>query len=201
MLDRRAFLVGVTGSAMAAATLVTTLSTDALAARRKKRRRKKSRAFKLPFKYEPQHVAFSGYAVGTIVIDPRKRFLYHVTTPGEAMRYGVSVGRAGLEFSGTATIARKAEWPRWTPTQDMIAREPDKYAQYADGVDGGPGNPLGARALYLYQNGKDTLYRIHGTTQPWSIGRAASNGCIRMLNEHVMFLYDQVPTGTKVVVL
>ena len=111
------------------------------------------------------------------------------------------MGKAGLTFQGTAVIRRKAEWPSWTPTKNMIRRDPDKYAKYAHGVPGGPGNPLGARALYLYKGERDTYFRIHGTTQPWSIGRSVSNGCIRMLNTHVKDLYERVPLGTVVTVL
>jgi len=160
-----------------------------------------SKNFKLDPKYAPQTVAFPGYPAGTLVVDPANRFLYLVERPGFARRYGVGVGRAGLAFRGTAIVGRKAEWPRWTPTRNMIKREPGKYARFAKGVPGGINNPLGARALYLYRNGKDTLYRIHGTTQPSSIGRAVSNGCIRMLNAHVKDLYTRVPKGTRVIVL
>ncbi len=160
-----------------------------------------TKKFKLASKYEPQLVPFTKYPVGTLVIDPRNRYLYWVEKPGFARRYGVGVGRAGLAFKGSAIIGRKAKWPRWTPTKNMIKREPKKYARFANGVPGGPKNPLGARALYLYQNGRDTLYRIHGTTAPSSIGRAVSNGCIRMLNRHVKELYTRVPNGTKVIVL
>ena len=153
-------------------------------------------------KYLPQTVRFGGrYRPGTVVVDPRGRFLYLVQGGGKARRYGVGVGRAGLAFSGSATIQRKAKWPSWTPTRNMIRREPEKYAQYASGVPGGPGNPLGARALYLYRGGRDTYYRIHGTNQPSSIGRAVSSGCIRMLNDHVADLYERVPVGARVVVL
>ena len=113
----------------------------------------------------------------------------------------MGVGKAGLAFKGTANIARKAKWPSWTPTKNMIRRQPGKYAKYAKGVPGGPGNPLGSRALYLYRNGRDTYYRIHGTTQPSSIGRSVSNGCIRMINGHVEDLYERVPVGARVVVL
>ena len=137
---------------------------------------------------------------GTIVVDPRRRFLYLVMENGKALRYGVGVGKAGLEFTGTANVGRKAEWPRWTPTSDMIRREPDRYAKWAEGMDGGSSNPLGPRALYLFKDGKDTLYRIHGTTEPWSIGQAVSSGCIRMLNQDVIDLYRRVPAGSKVVV-
>ena len=160
------------------------------------------RSFKINPRYLPQRVSFKrGYKSGTIVVDPRNHFLYLVEKGGKARRYGVGVGRAGLAFRGSATIARKAKWPRWTPTRNMIRREPHKYARYANGVAGGPNNPLGARALYLYKGGRDTFYRIHGTTQPSSIGRSVSNGCIRMINDHVIDLYNRVPTGARVVVL
>ncbi len=160
------------------------------------------KSFKLDPAYVPQSVRFpERYAPGTLVVDPRNHFLYLVEGRGRARRYGVGVGRAGLAFRGKATIQRKAEWPRWTPTQNMIRREPQKYRRYAKGVPGGIYNPLGARALYLYRNGRDTYYRIHGTTEPKSIGRSVSNGCIRMINDHVVDLYDRVPIGTEVVVL
>jgi lipoprotein-anchoring transpeptidase ErfK/SrfK len=138
---------------------------------------------------------------GTVVVDPHKRFLYLVMENGKAVRYGVGVGKAGLEFRGTATIQDKKEWPHWTPTQDMMRREPARYQPWAKGMDGGAKNPLGARALYLFKDGKDTLYRIHGTTEPSSIGKAVSSGCIRMLNQDVIDLYNRVPKGAKVVVL
>jgi lipoprotein-anchoring transpeptidase ErfK/SrfK len=143
----------------------------------------------------------SNYAPGSIVVVPQAHYLYWIQPGGTAMRYGVGVGRAGLEFQGDAVIARKAVWPNWRPTDEMIEREPHVYAKYADGVPGGPENPLGSRALYLYQNGIDTYYRIHGTTQPRSIGTSSSNGCIRMINAHVEDLYNRVPLGTKVTVL
>lgn len=151
--------------------------------------------------YLPQIVSFSGHSPGTIIIDPRSHFLYLQLENAKALRYGIGVGRAGLVFRGSAEVGRKAKWPSWTPTKNMIKREPDKYAKFANGVPGGPNNPLGSRALYLYRNGNDTYYRIHGTTQPSSIGRSVSNGCIRMLNEHVEDLYERVPLGAKVVVL
>jgi len=138
---------------------------------------------------------------GTLVVDPYKRFLYLVMEGDKAMRYAVGVGKAGFEFTGEATVARKASWPRWTPTPDMIRRDPARNGRWAGGMPGGNRNPLGARALYLFKDGKDTLYRIHGTTEPWSIGEAVSSGCIRMLNQDVIDLHRRVPTGTKVVVL
>ncbi|WP_334062278.1 L,D-transpeptidase [Limimaricola cinnabarinus] len=142
-----------------------------------------------------------GLAPGDIYVIPEDYHLYHIRRPGVAMRYGVGVGRAGLEFKGGAVIQRKAEWPSWRPTDDMIAREPEKYAQYADGVPGGPENPLGARALYLFRDGRDTYYRIHGTTNPETIGSSVSNGCIRLRNEDVMALYENVAIGTHVTVV
>ena len=157
--------------------------------------------FKLDPQYEPQSVKFSGYAPGTIIVDPRNHFLYLQMRGRRARRYGVGVGRAGLAFRGSATIGRKAKWPRWTPTQNMIKREPQKYAKFAGGVPGGPNNPLGARALYLYRGQRDTMYRIHGTNNPSSIGQSVSNGCIRMINAHVEDLYERVSLGAKVVVL
>lgn len=160
-----------------------------------------ARAFRLADRFQPQFVAFEGYAPGTIVVDPRNHFLYLAMPRGRALRYGVGVGKAGLAFRGRAIIGRKEKWPSWRPTANMIRREPAKYARFATGVPGGPGNPLGARALYLYRDGRDTMYRIHGTNQPQSIGRSVSNGCIRMLNEHVKDLYERVPLKTKVVVL
>ncbi|MYZ50553.1 L,D-transpeptidase [Propylenella binzhouense] len=141
----------------------------------------------------------TGERPGTIVVDPDAKFLWLVMEGGRAMRYGVGVGRDGFGWSGTATIARKAEWPTWTPPREMIAREPE-LARYAGGMAGGPENPLGARALYLYQGGRDTLYRLHGTGEPWSIGKAVSSGCIRLLNVDVIDLYDRVPRGSRVVV-
>ena len=171
--------------------------------RRAKRRTKaKKKKFQLAKRFQPQQVAFRGrYKPGTLVVDPRNHYLYLVQGRGRARRYGVGVGKAGLAFQGSARVGRKAEWPRWTPTASMIRREPGKYAKYAGGVPGGPGNPLGARALYLFKGKRDTLFRIHGTTQPWSIGRSVSNGCIRMVNAHVIDLYGRVPVGARVVVL
>ncbi|WP_349368279.1 L,D-transpeptidase [Salinarimonas sp.] len=142
----------------------------------------------------------TGEPAGTITVDTTQRFLFLSLGGGEAMRYGIGVGKEGLAFSGTATIARKAAWPRWTPTRNMIRREPERYGPYADGLPGGLENPLGARALYLYQGGRDTLYRIHGTNEPWSIGKAVSSGCIRLLNQDIVDLHRRVPTGTRVVV-
>jgi len=138
----------------------------------------------------------SGLRAGDIHVDPVAKYLYHLSDDGTAMRYGVAVGRIGLQSPGVYTIRRRVEWPSWTPTARMIAREPHLYAQFAGGVPGGPTNPLGARALYLYRGGRDTYLRIHGTPQPWSIGTSASSGCVRMVNAHVITLYNEVPLGT-----
>jgi lipoprotein-anchoring transpeptidase ErfK/SrfK len=153
----------------------------------------------------PQEVSIKRqFETGQLLILPRSHYLYFVTAPGKAMRYGVGVGKAGLEFTGTATIAVKKEWPTWRPTDEMIERDPKAYKRFIGNTEaqpGGPDNPLGARALYLFQNGQDTYFSIHGTTQPNTIGRSVSNGCIRMINEHVIDLYNRVPVGTVVTVL
>jgi lipoprotein-anchoring transpeptidase ErfK/SrfK len=164
-----------------------------------------AQAFELEEKFQPTKVRISdNYAPGQLLVLPRAHFLYFVTAPNEAMRYGVGVGKAGLQFTGTATIDVKKKWPTWRPTNEMIERDPNAYGRFKgnDYVQpGGPDNPLGARALYLFQNGRDTYFRIHGTNAPRSIGRSVSNGCIRMLNEHVQDLYERVPIGTVVTVL
>lgn len=143
----------------------------------------------------------TGEAPGTLVVDTPSRALFLVMEGGQALRYGVGVGREGLAWSGRAVVGRKAEWPRWTPTKDMIAREPEKNAPWANGMPPGLDNPLGARALYLYRDNRDTLYRIHGTNDPSSIGSAVSSGCIRMINQDVIDLYNRVPEGTSVLVV
>lgn len=144
-------------------------------------------------KFLPTVVAFDGSeAPGTVLIDTDARFLYLVEAGGTARRYGIGVGKPGFEWAGTHRVTRKAEWPDWRPPPEMIARNP-KLPKY---MAGGPRNPLGARALYL----GSTLYRIHGSNEPWSIGRAVSSGCIRMRNEDVTDLYDRVPVGATVIV-
>jgi lipoprotein-anchoring transpeptidase ErfK/SrfK len=133
---------------------------------------------------------------GTIVIDSDARYLYYVMSEGKAIRYGVTVGEEALAFSGVAKIGRKAEWPTWTPTADI-----KKRMDVPNFVSGGPQNPMGARALYLFEGNKDTMYRIHGTNQPEYIGQAISSGCIRLTNEDVIDLYTRVKEGAVVVVL
>jgi lipoprotein-anchoring transpeptidase ErfK/SrfK len=145
-------------------------------------------------------------APGTIIIDPRGHYLYLVEGNGTALRYGVGVGRQGFAWSGTATINSKQEWPDWYPPKEMIERQPELrrslvQLQSGIGMPGGPRNPLGARAMYLWQNNKDTLYRIHGTVEPWTIGTSVSSGCIRMINQDAIDLYNRIPLGTRVVVM
>ncbi len=141
-------------------------------------------------------------APGTIVIDTQNKFLYYVLEDGRALRMGVGVGREGFGWSGTVHVGNKQENPKWFPPSDMVQRQPELAKYQAEGMPGGDGNPLGVRALYLYdEKGKDTLYRIHGTIEPNSIGLNVSSGCIRMLNENVTELYDLVKVGTKVIVM
>jgi lipoprotein-anchoring transpeptidase ErfK/SrfK len=134
---------------------------------------------------------------GTIVIDTRSRHLYLIQPGGQAIQYGIGVGRQGFEWRGTARVGRKAEWPRWIPPKEMLQRRPE----LPESMDGGLENPLGARALYLFQGNRDTLFRIHGTNEPNTIGQAVSSGCIRMMNADVIDLYQRVSVGSRVVVL
>ncbi|MBZ9896561.1 MULTISPECIES: L,D-transpeptidase [unclassified Mesorhizobium] len=164
-------------------------------------RKNAKKPFKVKPEFVPQDVEFTGYEAGTIVIDTSARRLYLVESSSTARRYAIAVGREGLQFKGTVAVGDKQEWPRWIPTLDMQKREPKHYAQYKDGMPGGGQNPLGARAIYLYDGKKDTHLRIHGTIAPQSIGTSASNGCFRMMNEHVMDLYSRVKVGTKVVII
>ena len=144
----------------------------------------------------------TGEAPGTIVIDSKKNVLYYVLKDKKAISYGVATGTEAAGWSGTANVGMKAEWPAWHPPAEMITRWPQLKPTYAaGGLPGGPDNPSGARALYLYQNGKDTLYRIHGTNEPEEIGHNVSSGCIRMRDIDVIDLYNRVNVGTKVIVL
>lgn len=164
-----------------------------------------AQGFQVDKKFMPQKVTFTkAYAPGQILISPKAHFLYFVTAAGEALRYGVGLGKAGQEISGSYVVGTKKEWPTWRPTDAMIERDPQSYGRFKgnDYVQpGGPENPLGARALYLYRDGSYTFNAIHGTISPQSIGRSVSNGCVRMINEHVQDLYDRVPLGTTVTVL
>lgn len=139
------------------------------------------------------------YAPGEIHVEPDRFKLYLMLGPGLALEYAVGIGRAGLYESGDFIIRVKKEWPSWTPTPEMIEREPDQYLQYEDGMEGGIENPLGARALYLFVGNRDTFLRIHGTNAPRTIGSAVSNGCVRLVNSHISDLYERVPIGTRAV--
>jgi len=152
---------------------------------------------KMDAKYHRQTVAYNGpEKPGSIVVDIDERLLYLVQPDNKAIRYGVGVGKQGFSWKGIATVGRKGVWPAWSPTKTMVSLKPDLPRHVEAGLD----NPLGARALYLYQDGRDILFRIHGTNEPWSIGQAVSSGCVRMLNEDVVDLYERVPVGTTVYV-
>jgi lipoprotein-anchoring transpeptidase ErfK/SrfK len=143
---------------------------------------------------------------GTVVVDPASRHLYFVEAPGRATRYGVGVGREGFGWSGAAKINMRRSWPDWVPPKEMVARDPEIRSQLVAtsrgrGVPGGPTSPLGARAMYLFADGGDTGYRIHGTTEPQTIGTNVSSGCIRMVNQDVIHLYQRAPEGAQVIVL
>ncbi|MDQ6438221.1 L,D-transpeptidase [Mesorhizobium sp. LHD-90] len=152
----------------------------------------------------------TGEVPGTIVIDTSSHFLYLVREGGQAIRYGVGLGRAGFEWAGRGVIQSKQMWPRWFPPDEMIARQPEleqyrarqigKKNEWEGGMPPGPDNPLGARALYIFQNGEDTLYRLHGSPEWWSIGKSVSSGCVRLINQDIIDLFGRVPEGTNIVV-
>jgi lipoprotein-anchoring transpeptidase ErfK/SrfK len=156
----------------------------------------------VPSQFRRQIVRYpSDERPGTIIIDTRAHFLYYVLDEDRAVRYGVGVGRTGFGWKGVVRVANKQEWPAWRPPQEMIAREARRGHRLPAYMEGGPGNPLGARALYLHNQGGDTGYRIHGTSEPWTIGLNVSSGCIRLVNDDVIDLYKRTGMGTKVVVL
>jgi lipoprotein-anchoring transpeptidase ErfK/SrfK len=156
----------------------------------------------VPAKFKRQTVEFkTAEKAGTIIIDARKHFLYYVLGKGKAIRYGVGVGRTGFGWRGTVHIGDKQEWPTWHPPAEMIERERRRGRIIPAVMKGGPKNPLGARALYLYDKKGDTTYRIHGTAEPWTIGLNVSSGCIRLLNDDAVDLYKRARMGAKVVVL
>lgn len=180
-LDRRTFLIGGTASLLAAPAIAST-------------------PYVIPNHHKARIVRVKdGFKPGEIHVDPGQFALYFILEDGKAVRYPVGIGTEQRYVSGTFRVARKAEWPRWTPTKAMIRREPHIYKKHAGGMPGGPGNPLGARSLYLYRGSRDSLLRIHGTHNPRSVGQRISNGCVRMINDHVIDLYDRVPNGTRVV--
>ncbi len=138
-------------------------------------------------------------APGTIIINTQARFLYFIMPDGKAMRYGIGVGRDGFRWTGNATIGRKAEWPSWVPPQRMLVRQPE-LKEFAGGMQPGLKNPLGARALYLYKDGRDSMFRLHGTPEWWTIGTNVSSGCIRLINQDIIDLYNRAEVGAKVIV-
>lgn len=168
--------------------------------------RKKARSYyaahkQVPETFRRQVVKFkTAEKPGTIIIDGNQHFLYLVQPGFTAIRYGIGVGREGFGWAGIVRVGRTAEWPTWTPPAEMVARDPNA-AKWAGGQPGGPDNPLGARALYLYQGNQDTIYRIHGTPEPWTIGLDVSSGCIRMNNEDITDLHSRIEVGAKVIVL
>lgn len=186
MLTRRFLLAAAAASALAP------LAAPALA----------QQVVRFPREWLPTDVRLAqALPEGLIYVDVAGTWLYLGLPGGLARRYKTAVGAAGRNFSGEARVGRKAEWPSWTPTAAMIRAEPEVYGPSAGGLPGGhPLNPMGARALYLYQGSRDTMYRIHGTPQPWTIGQSFSSGCIRMVNEHAVDLYDRVPVGARVIV-
>lgn len=183
MIDRRTFLTSASATVLAAPAIA-----------------QSGQAFQIPADMRSQIVAIKdSYPAGEIHLFRNTNNLYYTLGNGRGVAYKVGLGQDGMRWSGTLTVGRKVEWPRWTPTASMIERQPDLYGPYADGMPGGPDNPLGARALYLYRGGQDTLFRIHGTPQPWTVGQNTSNGCVRMYNSEVIDLYNRVPMGTKVI--
>ena len=158
---------------------------------------------KVPANFYRRQVSYStNEQPGTIIVDTGNFYLYLVQEGGKAMRYGVGLGRAGFEWSGRARVGWKQIWPKWTPPAEMIERQPEleKYSAENGGMPPGPKNPLGARALYIFQGNVDTLYRIHGSPEYWTIGKAVSSGCVRMMNQDVIDLYNRVPTGSPIIV-
>jgi len=159
---------------------------------------------KVPSKYYRRSVVYpSNERVGTVIVDTNNFYLYLIEGNNRAMRYGVGLGRAGFEWEGRARIQWKQEWPKWTPPEEMIERQPEleKYSAENGGMPPGLNNPLGARALYIFQDGVDTLYRIHGTPEYWTIGKAVSSGCVRMMNQDVIDLYNRAKTRVPIIVL
>ncbi len=168
---------------------------------RKKALKYWSRHQQVPEAFRRQIVDFrTAEAPGTIIIDGNMHYLYLVQPGHKAIRYGIGVGREGFGWAGIVRVGRTAEWPTWTPPAEMVERDP-KARPWANGMPGGPDNPLGARALYLYEGDRDTIYRIHGTPEPWTIGLNVSSGCIRMNNDDIIDLHSRIEVGAKVIVL
>ena len=182
MFSRRTFVASAAAAALAAPAIA------------------QPRVVRLPKQFHPQDVDVNPeLPAGQIHVVKKDFFLYWTLGDGRARRYGIALGAEGRNYHGVLTIRRKAEWPSWIPTQNMINLEPEIYGPFRNGLPGGhPQNPMGSRALYLYEGGRDTYYRIHGTMQPEFIGKQFSSGCVRLANEHVAELYDMVPVGTNV---
>lgn len=187
---RRDFVAGGLASLILPA-----LAAPALAATKQDRA-----TYVVPPEHQPAIVRLrDSFEPGQLLVDPNSFSLYWTLERKKAMRFIVGVGKGDLYIPGSFHIGAKKEWPSWTPTKEMIARDPGHYARWADGMPGGPTNPLGARALYLFDDVRgDTFLRIHGTPDPWTIGSAVSNGCVRLVNDHITQLYDMVPLGTPV---
>jgi lipoprotein-anchoring transpeptidase ErfK/SrfK len=199
-------LIAATAMAMAMAMIATAASAQTSASVRPQTTASDAapsvRSKVVPDKFKRRAVRFSTTEVpGTIIVDTNNKFLYYVEGPNKATRYGIGVGREGYGWSGVVNIGRKVEWPSWTPPAEMRARERRAGHILPVVQKGGVDNPLGARAMYLYKGGRDTIFRIHGTNQPWSIGLNMSSGCIRMMNKDVEDLYARANVGTKVVVI
>lgn len=190
-IDRRSFLTNATA----------TLLSGAIAAPAFAQTKPNRKTYVVPPEHQPVTLRLRDkFEEGQILVDPNTFSLYWTLPKRQALRFVVGVGKGDLYTPGTFHIGAKKEWPSWTPTKEMIARSPGHYAQYANGMPGGPSNPLGARALYLFTEERgDTFLRIHGTPDPWTIGSAVSNGCVRLVNEQIEQLYALVPMGTKVV--
>ncbi|WP_313060731.1 L,D-transpeptidase [Agrobacterium cavarae] len=215
---RRSFLVGTGGLALTALAGCTTTPRDAVEARPRVDPYyaevygpKPDEQFPLPAipyqKIDPQFYRQmvenpTGERPGTIVVDTANHFLYLTYENNQAMRYGVGLGRAGFEWAGRGVIQYKRQWPRWTPPDEMIARQPElaPYSSANGGMAPGLMNPLGARALYIFKDGRDTIYRLHGSPEWWTIGKSVSSGCVRLMNQDIVDLYNRVPDGTPIVV-
>lgn len=183
MISRRSFVLSAAASALAAPALA-------------------QATYVIPQDHKPALVTLESHvAAGEIVVAPSSFCLYWGLGDNRAIRYRIGLGAPSSYYEGEFTVQLKREWPGWTPTQNMIRREPEKYRQYAGGMAGGPLNPLGSRALYLYRGGRDTYLRIHGTPEPWTITRATTSGCVRLNNDYILDLYERVPIGTKVTLL
>lgn len=202
-MDRREFLIGAaasTGALGLAGCNTTGNYVSALAPTSEEFPVPRVNMARIPRKFHRQRVQYeTNKRPGSVIVDVDERFLHFVEPEGTAIRYGIGVGREGFAWKGTASIGRKAKWPTWTPPPAMIRRQPE-LAIYRGGMPGGNDNPLGARALYLYRGGRDTLYRLHGTNEPWSIGQAMSSGCVRMLNHDAIDLYERCKIGSRVYV-